>query len=213
MRTSLQVDRELRELVAAHYYSEEFELLAAARAYQQQLREEERDLLRAVVLRRLFDDGSLVDVLLCSVVHVPSAAPVLAARLDREAAPSQLTRALIAALQEYRGDDVFRAVERFLDSEQEFEAMRAVARIDFIRFLPYLARALRRPHQRDLCLHILYDRSKEVGLAALAAELRGLAGREPGEFRAHLEAALTAKAGPYNPFAPEAIAILLGGLP
>lgn len=212
MKSRDDIARDLQELVARHYYSEDFELLSAVRVYRDGLAPAERDDLGAVALDRLFREGSIVDVLVCSVLDLPSAAPVLAARLDREHAPSQMSRALIVALQGHSGDDAFRAVERFLDSEQEHEALQALARIDFRRAAPYLLRALHDDHRLDLCLHILHDRRKRVGLDALGRDLRALAGPHPAHFRARVARALHAKEGPFNPFSDDERRDLLAAL-
>lgn len=212
MKTEGQIAQDLVDLVGAHYYSEDFELLALVRAYRDGLDEVERERLCGVVLRRMLDEGSLVDILLCSLVHAPSAGSLLAARLDRETEPSQLTRALISALQHYEGDDVFRALARFVDSDQEREATQALARVDFPRAAPYVIRALRQDQHLDLCLHILRDRSLAKGLAALAADLAALAALDPAALPARLALALRSKRDRYNPFAEEEIVFLLAAL-
>jgi len=213
MKSREQIAGELARLEAANYYSEDFEWLSAVRAYRDGLSHEELAELRSVVLQRLLAEGSMTDILLCSLVEAPSAAPVPAAKLDRESVPSQLTRALITALQGYRGDDVFRAVARFVDSDQENEALRALARIDFARALPFIARALQKKHQRDLVLHILHDRAKQVGVASLLMELRAFSAgwNDPG-LPALIRLALAGKAEPYNPFTPDALKQLMDGL-
>ena len=214
MKSREQIGDELARLEAANYYSEDFEWLSAVRAYRDGLADGEVAHLQAVVLQRLLAEGSMTDILLCSLVEVPSAAPVLAAKLDRESVPSQLTRALITALQGYRGDDVFRAVARFVDSDQENEALRALARIDFARAMPFVARALQKLHQRDLVLHILHDRAKQVGVASLLLELRAFAAgwNDPG-LASVIRLALTGKPEPYNPFTPDELNQLTNGLP
>lgn len=211
MREEADIAAELDALIARHYYSEDFELLSALRAYRDGLAPAEQDTLCAVVLQRLFRDGSIVDVMLCSVVHVPSAASVLAAKLDREQQPSQLTRALLDALQHYHGDDVFAAVERFVDSDQEGEALQALARIDFARSAPHLVRALQKDHLLDRCLHIFHARMKRVGRAALSVELRSLALRTPA-IAGRLARALQAKRPPFNPLSDDDLAFLLEAL-
>ena len=201
VKTVEQIREELRELESSHYYSEDFQWLSAVRAYHDALQGEERESFHRVLFKRMMDEGSMTDILLCSIVPVPEAASVLAAKLDRESVPSQLTRALITALQHYRGDDVFRAVARFVDSDQENEALRALARIDFARALPFVARALQKEHARDLVLHILHDRCKEVGIDNLILELRAFAaGRADPALLAAFSAAAHGKAAEYNPF-------------
>ncbi|MCS6771082.1 MAG: hypothetical protein NZ740_03545 [Kiritimatiellae bacterium] len=210
MRTKEQIADELTRLEEANYYSEDFEWLSSVRAYRDSLCPEEQNLLAEIVASRLLREGSMTDVLMCSIIHVPSAGSVLAAKLDREVVPSQLTRALITALQHYRGDDVFRAVARFVDSDQENEALRALAKIDFHRALPYIARAARVEHQRDLVLHILHDRFKERGrLQELALELRAFAaGWQDPDFLGSIVRLLRCKPELYNPFREEEICFL-----
>ncbi len=204
MKSTEQILDDLRHLEEAHYYSEDFQWLSSVRAYRDELSAEEQAALASVILQRLLRDGSMTDILLCSIVEVPGAGSVLAAKLDRESTPSQLTRALITALERYRGDDVFRAVARFVDSDQENEALRALARIDFIRALPFVARALQKEHQADLVLHILHDRAKSrAGLDLLAVELRAFAsGWNDQDLLPRIVRALHGKAEPYNPFSP-----------
>jgi hypothetical protein len=209
MRNREAIADDLERIIAAHYYGEDFELLSAVRAYRDSLPPPERDELGVVVLQRLLREDSIVEVLLCAVVEVPAAAPLLAAKLDRESAPSQTTRALLTALQQYRGDEVFAAVERFVDSDQEHEALQALARVDFRRSAPYLLRALRRDAQRDLCLHILHDRLKAVGREALAEDLRALAAHAGEDLGERVARALRAKPPPFNPMAEADIVFLL----
>lgn len=200
MKSRAQIADELVALVQRHYYSEDFELLSAARAYHEQLDPAEREALRDVVAGRLLQEGTLVDVLLCSALEIPEAAPRLASLLLREESASQMSRALIQALQHYGGDEAYRAVERFLDSEQESEALRALAAIDFVRALPHLARLLDQEHHLDTCLHILYERRKRVGLPRLLHELQAASALQPRLLRDRLRRSLRAKTGEYNPF-------------
>ena len=212
MRSREEIADDLDRIITAHYDREDFELLSAVRAYRDALPPPERDELGAVVLQRLLREDSIVDVLLCAVVEVPAAAPLLAAKLDRETVPSQTTRALLTALQHYRGDAVYAAVERFVDSDQEHEALQALARVDFRRAAPHMARALRRDAQLDLCLHILHDRLKAAGRAALADDLRALAAYAGAGLGARVARALRAKPAPFNPLTEEDIVFLLAVL-
>lgn len=190
----------LSALVQSHYYSEDFELLSAVRAFAEALPPGEADELKAVILSRMAAEGSMVDILLCSVVDVPGAVPLLADRLDRETAPSQLTRALISALQRYPCDAAFRAVERFVDSDQEGEALAAIARIDFLRAVPYIVRSLDREYLHGPILHMLHERRKRVGLPALAVELAAVPSADLAALRRRLVKALDSKAAAFNPF-------------
>lgn len=213
MKSSDEIQSDLEALEASHYYSEDFEWLSSVRAYRERLAVPERALLERVVLTRLLRNGSMTDILLCSIVPAPEAASVLAAKLDRESVPSQLTRALLSALQHYSGDDVFRAVARFVDSDQESEALRALARIHFHRALPFLARAIQKPHQGDLILHLLHERVKTIGLPGLVLELRVFAaGWHEPDLLERIRRALCGKAEPYNPFTADELRQLAAGL-
>lgn len=204
MKTLEQIRDELREMETAHYYSEDFEWLSAVRAYRSALSEDEASLFREVVYSRLLLDGSMTDILLCSVDEIPGAVSILAAKLDAESATSQLTRALITTLQGYKEDDAFRAVLRFVDSGQEGEALRALGLINFPRALPFVARAVRKEHHRDLVLHILHDRYRVVGADALLLELRRFAaGWSDPELISRLCNSLRGKQPPYNPFSDD----------
>jgi hypothetical protein len=210
VKTLEDLESDLEQIESAHYYSEDFQWLSSIRAYRDSLSPDERELLSKVVLRRLLRDGSMTDILLCSVVEASGAGSILAAKLDGETVPSQLTRALISALEHYRGDDVFRAVSRFVDSDQENEALRALARIDFVRALPFVARSLQKEYLADLVLHILHDRFKAIeSLERLAAELRAFsAGWPDAEFLPRVLKALRGKSEPYNPFSAEELLAL-----
>ncbi len=213
MKTADQILVELQELESAHYYSEDFEWLSAVRAYRAGLSAEEGASFRAAVLRRVLADCSITDVLLCSIDDIPGASPVLAGKLNEASAPSQLTRALIAALSRSAGDEVFSAVARFVDSDQEGEALRALARIDFIRALPFVARAIKKEYIRDLALHILHDRFRAVGRDSLLRELRAFsAGWSDAELPERFCRALRCKDEPYNPFDRAEIDHLVHGL-
>lgn len=203
MKTPDELARAMHDLIQSHYYSEDFEMLSAVRAFHEELSLPERDELKAIVMQRLLAEGSMVDILLCSVVPVPPAGPVLARKLDQESVPSQLTRALITAVQEYPGDEAYRAVERFMDSDQEGEALAALARLDFPRALHHVARVLERPHLLGPVLHILHTRAKGVGVPALGVELRAESQRQRPAFRSGILRALVSKPARFNPFAPE----------
>lgn len=213
MKTLEQIRDELRELETAHYYSEDFEWLSAVRAYRSSLSEQEAAIFRSVVYSRLLLDGSMTDVLLCSVDAIPGAVSILATKLDAESATSQLTRALITTLQGYADPEAFRAVVRFVDSGQEAEALRALGMIDFARALPFIARAVRKEYHRDLVLHILHDRVRAVGSEALVRELRRFAaGWSDPELITRLCNSLRAKMRPYNPFPEEDVRRISEGL-
>jgi hypothetical protein len=196
-------------MVHAHYYSEDFELLASLRAYVEPLSPAEKEHVRALALRRLMQEGSLVDILLCTVVDVPSAVPVLAGRLDRETITNQVTRTLIQALRRYHTAEAYEAVERFVDSDQEMEAIEALADIDFRRTIPLLVRAMGKEHQHGTLLHLFHRVAKERGVDGLADELRGSSATRSARFKSDFERVLRAKKDPYNPFTDEQILLIL----
>jgi hypothetical protein len=209
MRNDQEITNEIEQLVARHYYSEDFELLASLRAYIEPLSPGERELVRALALKRLMHEGSLVDIMLCSVIDVPSAVPVLAGRLEREPVTNQVTRALIMALRRYHTDEAYTAVERFVDSDQELEAMDALADIDFRRTIPRLVRAMGKAHQHGNLLHMLHRYVKARGIEGLIDELSASSATRSARFVSDLEQVLRAKKEPYNPFTEEQIILIL----
>jgi len=209
MHTLESISREISDLVQSHYYSEDFELISSIRAYYGKLSTEDRALMAEAVWNRVTHDGSIVDYLLCSVVPVPAAVPILTQRLDRESESNQVTRTLIMALRTYRSDDAYTAVERFIDSDQEMETLQALAEIDFVRTLPVMARLMRKDHFHAIVLHILYDRMKVVGIDGLINELQRSSVTASSSFRDLLEKSLRSKKEPYNPFSdPEVLRII-----
>lgn len=212
MKTRETIAADLETLVQGHYYSEDFELLSSFRAYASGLADGEKEILTRVAFERLAGEGSMVNILLCSVVQVPEAVPVLAERLSREPNSNQVTRCLIAALSTYRSDEAYTAVERFLDSDQELEAVQALARIDFVRALPRIVRLMPREHARGMLLHLFHARMKEAGLDRLIGDLRQSSATRSADFRDNMAATLRCKQGGYNPFSEQDIAAMLAGM-
>ena len=212
MKTSEQIARELADLIQRNYYSEDFHLLSEVRTYADALSPADRDILRHVVAGRLADSQSIVDVMLCTVVQAPELVPALVRMLDRQTNTSPLTRALMQALQRYGGNEAFHAVERFLDSDQETEALAVLAQIDFTRALPFVFRSLRKDHFLETCLHILFERRKMVGFHDLVDELRTCSALTASSVRERLRLAVTVKQGEYNPFTTDEIRTLLAAI-
>ena len=212
MKTSEQIARELADLIQRNYYSEDFHLLSEVRTYAEALSSDDLAVLRQVVAGRLTDSQSIVDVMLCTVVQSPELVPSLIRMLDRQTSTSQLTRALMLALQQYGGSEAFHAVERFLDSDQETEALAVLARIDFKRALPFMFRCLRKDHFLDTCLHVLFERKKIVGFHDLVDELRTCSALTSSSVRERLRLALTVKKGEFNPFTADEIRTLLAAI-
>lgn len=192
-------------MIESHYYSEDFELVSSFRAFYEQLSSVEKSYLEQVVLQRLVTEGSMVDILLCSVVRLPSAVPILAGRLSREQVPNQLTRHLIGALKTYRADEAYTAVERFLDSDQELETLEALAAIDFRRAIPSIVRAMKVESTHGVLLHIVYERVKAVGINGLVDDFRHASATHTPSFASTLGRVLHSKNDRYNPFAESEI--------
>ena len=209
MKTRDNIEQEMEALLLQNYYGEDFEVVSLFRGYVDGLSEAERVLMQEVVARRLVMTGSIVDILLCGVLPVAGAGPILVNLLNAESRTSQVTRMLIQVLRQYPGEEAYRAVERFLDSDQEVEALPALAAMDFGRTLPALVRNLRKPHFQGVLLHCLYDRCKASSLDQLIGELRQYATACAVNFGSDLEAVLRSKEGRYNPFTPEQITALV----
>jgi hypothetical protein len=209
MKSASEITHEIEHLVLAHYYSEDFELVSSMRAYVDCLQPGEREFARQVVLKRLLDEGSMVDILLCSVIDIPSAVPVLAAKLEREPVSNQVTRSLISALRTYHTADAYTAVERFVDSDQEMEAIEALAEIDFRRTIPLLVRSMKKQHFHGPIMHILSRQAKIDGLDGLITALRDSSATRSSRFREDLQILLKSKNEPYNPFTESDIQLIL----
>lgn len=208
MKTLEQIRSDIAEIVQRNYYSEDFELISSFQVYLETLSDEERDHFAGVVFERVIAEGSIVDIMLCGLVSVPSAAPVLAEKLSRETDTNQVTRSLIGALQHYPGDDGYVAVERFLDSDQELEALRALAKIDFTRTLPAIARRMSKDYMHGNLLHLFHERSKTIGLDAMIIELTTSSATKSAAFRDNLPKVLASKSKGYNPFNEEELATI-----
>jgi hypothetical protein len=208
MKTLEQIRSEVSDIIQRNYYSEDFELISSFQIFIGALSSEEKNLLADVVFERLLAEGSIVDIMLCGLVDVPSAAPVLAEKLSRESDTNQVTRSIISALQHYPGDDGYVAVERFLDSDQELEALSALARIDFVRTLPAIVRRMSKEYMHGNLLHLLHERSKTIGIDALIIELTMSSATKSTGFRENLPKVLASKAKGYNPFNEEELATI-----
>lgn len=205
-----QMDRAIDAFVEAHYYSETHEFEGARRGFVASLCDGMTEVYRHTVLERLQKDPSLVNILLCAGGGIPGAGPWLAARLDGETAASQVSRALIRVLADYPGAGEFDAVARFLDSEQEGEALGSLARMDWLRTLPILFAAAGKRALQASILHILHDRRKEGGLPALLQDLTVFTITHPRFDAAGLAQVLTDTPAPYNPFSPDEVSMILG---
>jgi hypothetical protein len=212
MRTAEELESELDTLVAGNYYTEDYELRWTIRRFEEGLEPAEKRLFREIALRRLTDDPSILSVMLVSAVPVPDAVPVLAALLDRTSGTDMLTRAVLSTLAAYGESSAVPSVTRFLDSDQEIEALTCLARLHFGGSLFYVFRSARRDHLRGACLQILHARKKEVGLERLIGELGAHQASSRQNVPKRLGQILGSKEGPYNPFTAEEIAALGDGV-
>ncbi|HOW96184.1 MAG TPA: hypothetical protein P5567_08340 [Kiritimatiellia bacterium] len=204
-----RMNRAIDGFVEAHYYSEAPEFESARRGFVDSLCDGLHDLYRQTVLDRLRADPSLVNVLLCAGGDIPGAGPWLAARLDGETGTSPLSRALIRVLADYPGEEACRAVERFLESDQQAEALQALARLDWPRVLPRLVAAFEKASLHPTILHILHARRKAAGLPTLIEDLRRGAATWPGWDAEGWQRVFSGTPAPYNPFHPDELAVLI----
>ena len=130
-------------------------------------------------------------------------------KLNAETLVSERTREIIKALRQHRNDETYRAIERFLDSDQEMDALSALADIDFPRTLPHLARFLRVGHHNAACLNILHEQKKKLGLAALVSALKNYPAYNHHEFSYRVEKMFRSKKGLENPFREEEMRAIL----
>lgn len=213
MQTKDELNAAVERIVKAHYYDEDFQLLSSFQAFVSGLDHAEKDALAELAFERVVRDGSLVDIILCSVVDVPSAVPVLAEKLSRDPQTNQITRTLIAVLGRYATDDAYVAIEPFLDSDQEMEALQSLARIDFIRTLPALVRRMKKDHYAGVILQILSYRIKAAGLARVIDDLRQSSATQSAGFGALLRKILRSKDAAYNPLTTAEVDAIIAVFP
>ena len=138
MRTMEQLENELDDLIRRNYYAEDFELRWTLQQFGESLPAEDLAFFHQVILRRLTDDPSIMTVMLCSTSLVPEAVPILVSVLDDHPEANMLTRAILSTLGRYGEPSAFPAAERFLDSDQEPEALTCLARLHFMKALFYV---------------------------------------------------------------------------
>lgn len=212
MKTRDEIKQELEQLVLKHYYSEDYELEWAAKSFFDALSQPEQELFEGVMIERLSGAPDLVDVTLAMRLHLPSLVPFLIAWLDQETQSSTTSRALIAVLGQYADVQAYAAVERFLDSEQEGEALACLAQMDFQRTLPYLRRAVQQEHLHNFCLHAMHHFMLRNGIEALCEALQQMAAPEMPVLTRHVRKILTSKEGPFNPFTEDELKMLISRL-
>ena len=153
----------------------------------------------------------MVNLSLAAVLPLSGMDEALAEELDRQSEPNQHTRSLLSALRAQKGSArAFQAVERFVDSSQEMEALRALAAIDFPSARAHLRQALGRDDLLETCLHLFAERARRDGLPALLEDLRAIAGASPSWIRPRLDIMLTRLKTPETqPLLPAECAALL----
>ena len=214
MKSEPELEAELDSLIRGHYYAEDYELRWRLQQFAEALTPSERTGFQRIVLRRLAEEPSILTVLMCQAFPVPQAVPTLIEILDSQTEANMLSRAILVTLGQYRATAAFPVVERFLDSEQEPEALQCLAQLHFDQALFYVIRSARRPHLRDASLHILHERRKQVGLTRLIDDLRSAQLRMKLPVSRRVRDILRHKSGAYSPFSQDevnAISSSLGG--
>ena len=199
-KTQQALSDELDQLIERNYYSEEWELKSAVKLYYDALEAGEQVTFTKMFVLRMLRDPSVANISISTSIRSPEVAALIAEALGREKKASYTSRTMMYALRPY-GDEVsFRAVERFVDSEQEIEALRILCSMDFVRAAPHIRRALKRDALLEVCLHIFQDRRRSVGMDQLIRELSQLIKGRTGYYRQRLEAMFTIKKGDNAPF-------------
>jgi len=210
MKSETDIEGDLDGLIQAHYYSEDYALEWAAKHYYDTLQGDEQQAFEAVLIRRIRSNPELSEVSLCVRLALPA---VLAGLLDEESESSSISRAVLTALTHHPDARAFEAVERFIDSEQEGEALMCLARMDFRRALPYLRRLMQKDNAHNFCLHALHDRAQAVERAVWLDDLDELVAPDPAMLSAHVRKVLKSTEGPYNPFSAELLRAAMERLP
>ncbi len=206
------LDEALDRLSERHYYAEEWEFQAAARAWYEDLDPSARARFPQVLWGRVERDPSVTNASLCVVFPFPELEAPLAAALSRQPVTSHLTRSLIAALQWQRGTAAFRAVERFVDSAQEMEALLALVRIQPGRAVPFMRRAVMEDRLIETCLHAVAQLRATTGLPAVVEHLQAVCAGGDARLLRRVRAMFTIKTAENSPFPPDEIQHILNAL-
>lgn len=212
MKTHEDIDEDLRRLLEGHYYSEDYELEWAAKYYYEGLAPVERERFEGVMVRRLTGNPGLADLALCARLALPSLTPLLAGLLDKETSSTASSRAILTALSNQPDQKAFDSVERFMESEQEGEALVCLARMNFERALPHLRWAMQKDHLHNFCIHALHEYMKASGMENLLTGVRALVAPDNDRLAPHLRKILMSKKGRFNPFTDDELAHILATL-
>ncbi len=205
MKTRETIEADIERMVAGHYYSEDYELEWSGKAYYDGLTGPEQELFQGIMIARLSGRPGLADVSVVTRLGVPAFTPHLAALLDREDSSSAMSRALLAVLSHQPDEQAYMAVERFLDSELEGEALTCLARMNFHRALPHLRWAMQKAHLHNFCIHALHEFKQHLGMEALLEAVKKLVEPDADALGPHLAKIMRSKSGAFNPFTAEEI--------
>lgn len=202
MKSDGEIEAELERLLLQHYYSEEFELQAAVTAWRMDCDPEEQAGLDRIFHRRFLSDPSLVHISLARCFSGADLEALLVEQLNFQSDGGQKARMLLVALRPYRSPQAAEAVERFLDSSLEMEALHALAEVDWSCATKHLPRLLRKDGMVETCLHVLHEHRKRVGWAMFLADVRPLAGPDPAWMAQRFASMFAIKTPDKIPFTP-----------
>ena len=200
MKNQINIALKLDQLLDKHYYSEPYELTAAVKEFERSICLDEKKLLKAEIIHRVLHDPSIVNIEICNCWHLPEVLPTLVKTLNNQLNTSQLTRSIMNVLQHYSDMAAYLAVERFMDSAQEHEVLFFLSRMDYSRTIPHLKKAMKKDHMLSVCLHILFERKKSIGLDTFIEELKSWTIAPSYYWRERLRLVFNSKKGEYNPF-------------
>jgi len=201
--TPESIQSAIDDLAKRMYYSEEHEIHWAAREMLESVAADDLPMFRDTFMTRLRTDPSVGNIFFAGSFGFSEAAPFVAELLVAEENTSERTRIMMHVLSIIGRDHpearAFEAIEPFLDSSMEEEALQFLTQLDFTRCHQHLRAALRVDHHLKNCLHIFHARRRRTDLATLVADLKALVGTDP-ELRRRFKLALTIQQDPYNPF-------------
>lgn len=202
------IRREVDVLLERHADSLGPERVRALAAYRASLNPDELERYKEMALSRLREEGSAESVELCKGVDLPEALPLLTRMLDAQTRASHLSHVLVDTLRAYPGDRPPEAIAALTEREH-MESVKGLASDDFDRASVYLKTALKRPEMRDVCLHILHERAKAVGLEGLIADIKRLTDQTPKQTKPYIKRLFEEGTAGFSPFTgPEIDAIL-----
>lgn len=201
--TPESIQTAIDDLAKRMYYSEEHEIHWAARELLESVPPEDLPRFQETFLKRLQEDPSVGNIFFAGSFGFPEAAPLIAELLRDEKEVSNLTRTMMYVLAIIGRDNpaarAYEAIEPYLDSTQEQEALQFLTRLDFERSLPHLRAALRVDDHLKNCLHIFHAQRREFDFETLCSNITMLVGTDP-DLHHRFKLTLTIQQDPYNPF-------------